>query len=327
MRKFIIPLLTVLGLSLGVSAKADEWRLGVVTPPNQLWTNIGHSFAEDVAKSTGDRHSVRVFPAGQLGSETEMLRQMQRGSLDFMLITVSELSTHVDAFNALLAPGLVESGAHAARFLREGEEPQKLLDLLEQRLGVRGLALGMGGMTQVITNYDASGPKDLAGKRIRIIPSPGVRDFNNILGTAPMPIGLAGVYDAFANNQVSAVELPFDLIRVMRLNEHGKTLLVTNQSILGGAFIVSSRLWGSLSDDDKAMVQKTARAAAQRWRDGALSSEAKSEDILREAGLNIKKVPRSSYQEFITEWDAIWVPKVPQLVALRKEAETMASGK
>src|SRR5690606_28138091 len=92
-------------LSFG-SANANSFRFGIITPPTQLWTVLSQQFAEDVQEKSDGEMSISVFPAGQLGSEAAMLQQMQRGTLDFMMITGAELSSHVDSFNVFMAPGL-----------------------------------------------------------------------------------------------------------------------------------------------------------------------------------------------------------------------------
>lgn len=324
MKKFLATLTMVIGSIAAFDAAAAEWRLGVLTPPGQIWTIESIRFAEDIAKATEQRHSVRVHHSAQLGNEAQMLRQMQQGSLDFLLITASELANNLDAFNMVLAPGLARSNQHAADILAEAEEPQELLGLLENQLGVRGLAWGMGGNMQVITNFAADGPEDLRGRKIRIIPSPATRDFNTILGTSPMPITLPGVYDAFANGQVNAVELNFDVIRVIGLHEHGKNLLITNQTMNPGVVLVATRLWRTLSDDNKEIVQNAALDYGKRLRDNTVAAEAKSRKVIEDFGLKLTEVPRAELADAIAKWDERWVPKVPQIEALRKQADALA---
>ncbi|MCG8492867.1 MAG: TRAP transporter substrate-binding protein, partial [Sneathiellales bacterium] len=235
-----------------------------------------NKFAMAVKEATGGVHTVKVFHSAQLGNEAEVIRQMQSGTVDFSLMTVSELATRVPEFNLLLAPGLVTSNEHAARLLSEGKIPQKMLGLLEQRIGIKGLAFGMAGVTQVMANFDAGSPADLAGKRVRITPSPAILEFNKIIGSAPVPIPLPGVYDAFANGQVDAMETNLDIMRVLKVEDHAETLLISNQGMFPAAVVVSMRTWKGLSENDQSQLAKLVQDYAQGVITATLEVEKKS---------------------------------------------------
>ena len=75
----------VLGSAMALSAlpaAAEEFRLGLITPPPHVWTVAAEAFGAELAERSGGAHSVQVFPARQLGNEAEMLQQLQSGALD-----------------------------------------------------------------------------------------------------------------------------------------------------------------------------------------------------------------------------------------------------
>lgn len=88
-----------------ITAQAEEFRLGLITPPPHIWTKAAGAFDEELSEKSGGAHSVSVFPSRQLGNEAEMLQQLQTGALDMAFMTVAEVSNRaVD-----LGSGLVKS--------------------------------------------------------------------------------------------------------------------------------------------------------------------------------------------------------------------------
>lgn len=306
-------------------AAADAMKLGVVTPAKQAWTLESVKFAEAVGAATEGRHTVEVFHSGQLGNQSEMFRQLQTGTLDFALIAVSELANRVQEFNKLLAPGLVQSNEHAAKFLMEAKTPTDLLALLETRAGVKGLAYGMAGVTQVMANFDAASPADMKGKRVRITPSPAILDFNKIIGSAPIPIPLPGVYDAFANGQVDALETNLDIMRVLKIADHAKTLLISNQGLFPAVVLVSLRRWKTLSPEDQEVIAGLAADFGKGTITSTLEAEEKSMAYFEGLdGLKIVHVKPDDYVELQKEWDAVWSEKVDGIAEMRAEAAALA---
>lgn len=317
-RIVLITVFTILMFSIG-SANAQSMRFGIITPPTQLWTTLSEQFAKEVEAQTDGELSISVFPAGQLGNESAMLQQLQRGTLDFMLITGGELSSHVDSFNALLAPGLIESSAHGARFLEEGAMPQKLLGGLEQKIGVKGLAYGMGGATQVMTNFPAKSLADLKGRRVRITPSPASVDYNRILDTAPQAIPLTNVYDAFSNKQVDAVETQLDGMYTLGLHNRADTLLMSNHTLAPSVVVVSLKTWRKLNEENKAIVASAAKELGSRLLSQQLKRDQAAYDGMKNS-VTVVDVDPSYYVDIEKQWDEIWAPRIPFLKQMRAEA-------
>ena len=87
---------------------AEEFRLGLITPPPHVWTKAAEAFGAELAEASDGEHSVTVFPARQLGNEAEMLQQLQTGALDMAFMTVAEVSNRAPDFGALYAPFLAD---------------------------------------------------------------------------------------------------------------------------------------------------------------------------------------------------------------------------
>ena len=56
-----------------LTAQARDFRLGLITPPQHLWSTEAEAFAESLHERSGGEHSVSVYPAQQLGNEAQMV--------------------------------------------------------------------------------------------------------------------------------------------------------------------------------------------------------------------------------------------------------------
>jgi TRAP-type transport system periplasmic protein len=300
-------------------------RLGLITPPPDVWTRNAEAFAEDLAAESDGRITVQVFPSAQLGNEAQMLQQVQTGALDMMFVTAAELSNRVDAFNALFAPLLVEDNEHAVRFLKESELARGLWDELPAEVGAVGLGYGMSGLRQVASRDPIASSADLRGKKVRITPSAAVRDFNTILGTAPTPMPLPEVFSALANGQVDAIEMNLDMIVTQRYQEHAPHIMVTNQMLFPMVVLVAGRTWQTLSESDRELLA----GVAGRRGDLVLEEQASMEAAGLEAlsaieGVNMIETDPGFYAEAIAEWEQTWLERAPIIPELRAEASGFA---
>ena len=75
-----------------ISAQARDFRLGLITPAQHLWSTEAEAFAQTLSERSGGEHSVSVFPAQQLGNEAQMVQQLQTGALDMAFLTIAEIS-------------------------------------------------------------------------------------------------------------------------------------------------------------------------------------------------------------------------------------------
>ena len=300
-------------------------RLGLITPPPDVWTRHAEIFAAEAAEASDGRVTVTVFPSAQLGNEAQMLQQVQTGALDMVFITAAELTNRVDAFNALFAPLLVRDDAHAARFLRESETARGLLDLLPAEIGAVGLAFGMSGVRQVASRTPIASSGDLAGRKVRITPSAAVRDFSAIIGAAPTPMPLPEVYSALANGQVDAIEMNLDMLLIQRIEEHAPHVLVTNQMLFPMVALVAGRTWAGLAPADRAMLSELALPRAHAILDEQAAREAAALGTLRgKAGVTVAVADRDFYAEAVARWEDLWLPRAPTIPRLRAEAAAIS---
>lgn len=305
-----------------VSAQARDFRLGVITPPQHLWSIEAMAFADTLHERSDGEHSVSVFPAQQLGNEAQMVQQLQTGALDMAFLTIAEISNRIPDFGALYAPYLVDDVDHAARLLRS-DAAGELLELMPQGVGLVGVGYGMVGMRQVLSRAPIESQADMRGKRLRITPFEPIRDFYTATGAAPAPLPLLEVYDALANGQVDAIDMDFDSILILKFHEQAPNLLISNHMMFPMVGVVSGRVWRELSAEDREMIESTMAEHLDNVLSGFQAMDAAQEAEIRELDLNIVEADAEFFSDAIAEWEATWGEKAPRLEMLREEADRL----
>lgn len=305
-----------------LTAQARDFRLGLITPPQHLWSTEAEAFAESLHERSGGEHSVSVFPAQQLGNEAQMVQQLQTGALDMAFLTIAEISNRIPDFGALYAPYLVDDVDHAARLLRS-DTAAELLELMPAEVGLVGLGYGMVGMRQVLSRSPIESMDDMRGQRLRITPFEPIRDFYTATGAAPAPLPLLEVYDALANGQVDAIDMDFDSILILKFHEQARNLLISNHMMFPMVGVVSGRVWRELSAEDRELIETTMAEHLENVLAGFQQMDADQEAEIRGLDLNIVEADAEFFSEAIAEWEATWAEKAPMLEALREEAERL----
>ena len=308
---------------IGVApAVATEFRLGTIVPSGHAWNEAARAMDSALQEASGGAHSVSVFPAGQLGSEEQMVQQLQTGALDMAFLTIADVSNRIPDFGALYAPFLVDNAGDAGKLL-QGETATALLDQLPQKMGVVGIGYGIATMRQIMSVRPVDTIADLEGAKTRITPFKPFRDFYSILGIAPTPMPLPDVYDALANGQVDAMDIDPELIVNFKFYDRAEHLLLTNHAMFPMVGLVSGRVWAGLSDEDKALLDTTMSNALADLM--VFYAEAEPDFIaqIRETGIEVRDVDRDFFPNVVEQWEDVWSEQKPVIDALRAEAENL----
>ncbi|MDH2328427.1 TRAP transporter substrate-binding protein [Cereibacter sp. SYSU M97828] len=301
---------------LAAPAAAQDLRIGMVTPPPHQWTRSANALAEELATRSEGRMKLAVFPSGQLGSEAQMLQQLQAGALDFAFLTVGELANRNPDFGILVAPYLVDTAEDAAKLL-EGPTAAALQDRLGA-LGLKGLGYGMAGMRIVLLSKPLDGT--VAGRKIRTVPLTQEMDFWTRAGAAPTPLPLPELFDAYANGQIDGMQLDLEGTWNNRFQDYSAVVLDTRHAIFPMFAVASARKWQTLPPEDRALIEELMTTETARIRAAYPAIDADYRAKLHEAGAPIVEAGPEIFGTAVQDWYAEWRQKTPLLAELEVEA-------
>jgi tripartite ATP-independent transporter DctP family solute receptor len=154
-----------------------------------------------------------------------------------------------------------------------------LMDELASQ-NITGLGFWELGFRQLTNNVrPVAKVEDIAGLKIRVVQQPVMIDLFNALGANAVPMPFPEVYPALETGAIDGQENPFANILASKLYEVQKYVTVTNHVYNPQIVLVSGKLWGTLNDEERQLLQQAAAEARdfQRAASRAASADAKAQ--------------------------------------------------
>lgn len=299
-------------------AWAEQYRLGLITPPPHQWSKSAEVVAQRVKEASDGRIELLLFPSGQLGNEAQMLQQMQTGALDFAFLTMGELANRDADYGIFFAPYIVKDVAGAQKLLR-GAVAGKLIDGVS-KFGLKGFGWGMAGMRQIVMKGKVASVADLSGKKVRTIPFVQELDFWTRLGSAPTPMPLPALYDAFANGQVDGMQIDFEGTWNSKYSDHAGTIVESNHMMFPMIAVASGRKWQTIAADDRKMIEGIMAEELDKLVGAYAEIDATYLARLKTTDVPVVKADRAFFGPAIDAWYEDWRKKTPILSELEAEA-------
>ncbi|RGX55176.1 MULTISPECIES: TRAP transporter substrate-binding protein [Anaerotruncus] len=207
---------------------------------------------EDFDNLTGGRITVQVFPASQMGNNSELLEQLQFGTLEMCISSVAFLGAFTDTTTLLDLPYLFKNEAAAEEVL-DGEVGQSMFADLENS-GFHGLAWLSTGWRHLTANKEIHKPADLAGLKIRVMENQMHIAHFNALGASAVPMAFSELYTALQNGTMDCQENPWANIDGNRLYEVQKYIIETGHIYDTSPLLASKSWWDTLSASDQELI-------------------------------------------------------------------------
>lgn len=250
-----------LSLVVDIAGAADfTMRFGHILSVNTPAHRAAERMAETVAECSGDRIEIEIHPAGALGTDTEIVEQIQLNSVQIGFPPTAVLGTIEPRMQVFDLPFIFPTPEDAYSVL-DGEIGRELLVSLEQR-GLKGLAYWESGFKQITSNdRPILQPSDLEGMSVRTMDSPLLINQYETWGANPVPISFAETYSSLQQGVVDAQENPLVSIDQMRFYEVQDHLTMTNHAYLGYALVMNKEAWDGLPADLQQCMIKGAEEA------------------------------------------------------------------
>lgn len=184
---FAVTLIAAAGLALAAPASAQDkvLKFAHVLPTDHPYHEMALKF-KDVLEASHVGLSVEIFPAGQLGNESELISGLQLGSVDIATITSAVTSNFVPDFQVFSLPFIFRDAGHMFRVM-DGKIGDEMAGKL-QEAGLVKLGYGYGGTRDLYTSKAVHNLGDLKGLKIRTMKNTAIIDTWNALGAIATPV-------------------------------------------------------------------------------------------------------------------------------------------
>lgn len=301
------------GSTSGDSQQKMVLKFANITKQGSGLARTAEKIGEELNAKTNGRITVELFPGGQLGNETDMMQQLNTGSLDMAIITTAQLSSSSPAFGAWLMPFLVNDHKQAYK-LWTSPESMALFDTLTND-NVKGLGYASSGFRYFLATKPVTGIKDLENFKLRTTPSPTILDFLTSLKVSPTPMPLTEVYTALQTGVISGVDIDTESIISEKLTEIAKNMTPSKHLYWAGGILMNKDRWNGLSDEDKKLVEEAVSAA---MKDNVEYVEKNEKDLITNAsskfGLTTHQLSnKAEFDPYIKAVQDKWIAKSPEI--------------
>lgn len=285
----------------GGEGETYEFKLGHIAPPDHIWNEAAKKLAEELEERSDGRMTMELYPGGQLGSDADMVQQLETGSLDFGFITNAFLTSKSEALSAWFAPFLF--GSYEEVFEASNTEiAEDLLATLEGT-GLKPLDYFFSGHRTMMFTEKIETPEEIKGLTLRVTPSPALEDWYRLLGASPESISLPDVYHAAQTGVIDGMEMDLDAAVTSNFNEVTGYGALTNHMVWPAVMIINENLYENMSTEDRQIVRESMAAASEYATMKRAEQEEEFIEILTDRGMELYDMEETLFESYVEEFD------------------------
>ncbi|HLM38805.1 MAG TPA: sialic acid TRAP transporter substrate-binding protein SiaP [Microvirga sp.] len=254
--------------------------------------------AQEIAKRTNNRYQIDVFPASQLGKESDINQGLSLGTVDIIISGPSFAARSYPPVGVGYYPYAFRDASHLMAFAKS-DVFKELSGGYSEKTGHQMLALTYYGVRHTTTNKPFKTCAEMKGLKIRVPDAPAYLATPRSCGANTTPIAFAEVYLALQNGTVDAQENPLTTIEAKKFYEVQKNIVLTGHIVDHLVTIVSKQTWSKLSDEDKKIFGAVAQEAAGRATAEIQAKEKELIDTFKQKGLNIVEVNKDEFRDAV----------------------------
>ncbi|SIT74029.1 TRAP transporter substrate-binding protein [Edaphobacillus lindanitolerans] len=242
--------------------------------------------AKNVEEQTDGRVKFDVFPNSQLGSETEMLEQVQMGTMESAAIMVGTMQS-LDMKMAIEDLPYMWKDIDHARAAYDGEFGEYLAGVMEEQ-DLKQIGYLEWGYRHITNNKKPIvKPEDMKGLKIRVAESSLRIDAFEQLGALPTSMAFSEVYGALQQGVLDAQENPLANIVAPKFDEVQDYLSLTGHFYNTVMLVVNNGAWDKISLEDQEIVLKEAERISKEVREKNDEMQEEYLKTLEERGMEI----------------------------------------
>ncbi len=285
----------VLGASSGPASAQTNLKWAHVYETSEPFHTESVWAAQEIAKRTDGRYQIDVYPASQLGKETDLNQGLTLGSVDMIISGSSFAARSFPPIGVTYYPYTFRDADHLLAYTKS-DIFKELAKGYEDKTGHHIVAVTYYGTRQTSSNRPITSCADMKGLKMRVPDVPAYLAMPRACGANTAPIAFAEVYLALQNGTVEAQENPLTTIEAKKFYEVQKHIVLTGHIVDHLNTIISKSLWKQLSEQDRTIFTEVAQEAAARATKKIQQREIELVQFFKDKGIDVAEVNK---QEFI----------------------------
>ena len=304
--------------SSGKDIPEMKFKLAHITSTDHMWHKAAEKFNEELKARSDGKMELEIYPASQLGTEADMVQQVEAGSIDFAFITAAYLSARTPEMAAWFAPYTFKNLQEASD-ASHTDIAREILGGIEGT-GLKGLDyLFAGQRTMVFKSKEVKKASDLEGLKMRVTPSPPLQMFYKEAGAAPEGLPLPEVYSALQTGVIDGMDMDLDATITNKYSEVAKYVAVTNHMVWPSIVVTNDGMFDGLSEDAQKIINDSLQAAIAYAVETRSGQEEEFKKELANQGMTVYELGADVFKEQIEAFDAEYSAKSDLIKQFIKE--------
>ncbi len=254
--------------------------------------------AEEFKKRTNGRYEIEVFPASQLGKETDINQGLTLGSVDMIISGSSFAARSYPPIGITYYPFIFRDPDHLLAYTKS-DVFKDLTKGYEDKTGHKILAVTYYGTRHTTSNKPIAKCADMKGLKMRVPDVPAYLAMPRSCGANTAPIAFAEVYLALQNGTVEAQENPLPTIEAKKFYEVQKHIILTGHIVDHLNTIAAKHFWNKLSDEDKKILVEVTQEAAARATKKIQENEQKLVQTFKDKGISVTEIDKQEFKDAV----------------------------
>ncbi len=278
------------------SQAAMEFKLSNQFPPNHHVSAGMQVFAEKVKEYSNGDMTVKIYDAGSLYRDAEIVKAIRGGSVETGLVPVNKWSGMIPAVDIFDVPFAFPTLESLKKFL-DGGAP--IFDEAFSKYNAKVLFWVDYGYVQFFNSkHPLKTPADFKGLTMRAY-SAGDAETLKALGAAPTIISSSEMYMALQRGTIDGADTGMPAAVSRKVIEVQKYMTEANYA--AAEFLVQANLkwWNGLTKEQQEIIMKASKDAEAFIRDKVAAAEAKAKETVAKAGVEIHELSPEELALFV----------------------------
>jgi len=300
-----MALSTLMLISCGHSENNLVLRVGHTLDTKHAVHQSLNYMSERLQHYSNGTMSLKLYANAQLGSEREMVELLQIGSLAITKVSAAAMEGFVPEMKVYSLPYIFRSREHRWQVL-QGAVGQDIL-AASNKANLTGLGYFDAGSRSFYTCNDmVNSPKDIIGKKIRVMSSQTAVKMIEAFGGAATPIAWGELYAALQQGVVDGAENNppsyylshhYEICPYYSLNEH---------TSVPDVIIASKHIFNNLKPQQQKWLSKAMQDAVEYQKSLWLASEEEALTAVKAAGVEVITPDKTPFFDAVKPFHATY---------------------
>ena len=289
--------------------EAVTLRFGHANQPTEasVFHLVALKFKELTEDYTDGKVTVEIYPAAQLGSEQEMVRALQLGTLDFTLISMTNLNPFAETLNFFTLPYLFES-TEQGRIIIDRKWDQ-INEYSIYQAGCRILTITDAGFRHISNSKKPiRSLEDLQDVKIRVPNNKVLIEMFKSWGVDPIPMAWSETFSALQQKVVDGQENPINVLVAQQFYEVQDYVTLDGHIWQTGTLLISEKIFDGLPEEIQDAVVMAGKETMEWERDFINKSIESDKKTVQEKGMEILELTDKDewMRRARTTWDQFY---------------------